>query len=569
MKKRLLLVLTALTLCVCLCGCVAVPALWLLDQTLQTENTEVPPSTEFLPTAHPEDPTQPELDDCFRKMPYARPDLDAYQELVENSCAIARESEDIDQVGDAIWAVYDSYDEFYTMLSLANIHYCADLTQSYWREENDFCNAHTSEVEAGLESLYQALAESPIRDILEDEDHFGAGYFDSYDGEGTWDETLVELMNQESELINQYYNLCSETADLTTYSLAWKIRFAEPAEELYLQLIALRQQIAQYMGYDSYTQFAYDAYFYRDYTPQQAQAYFDQIQEALVGLYYQVNEAGLWMPDSKYYSEEDTFAYVRSTAQAMGGKVAECFRELDELQLYDIGIRKNKYDSSFEIYLTSYGVPYIFTCPQGNVYDPLSFAHEFGHFCNDYVCSGSYAGTDVSEIFSQGMEYLSLCYGEGDEAVESMKLIDCLNVYVEQAAYASFEQQVYDLKGDDLTVENIEALYEEVCRDFGFDSWGFDKLDFVTMPHYFTDPMYIVSYVVSNDAAFQLYQMELAEAGSGLARYTDNLDSEESYFLTFLETAGLESPFDSGRIESVRDVLTAQMEDLGISASAA
>ena len=35
--------------------------------------------------------------------------------------------------------------------------------------------------------------------------------------------------------------------------------------------------------------------------------------------------------------------------------------------------------------------------------------------------------------------------------------------------------------------------------------------DFVVIGHFYTDPMYIISYVVSNDAAFQLYQMELEE----------------------------------------------------------
>ena len=68
----------------------------------------------------------------------------------------------------------------------------------------------------------------------------------------------------------------------------------------------------------------------------------------------------------------------------------------------------------------------------------------------------------------------------------------------------------------------------------------------------FTQPFYILSYVVSNDAAMQIYQMEQEEAGSGLALYTDMLYLWESTSpLTFLEEQGLGSPFASGRVEAL------------------
>ena len=67
--------------------------------------------------------------------------------------------------------------------------------------------------------------------------------------------------------------------------------------------------------------------------------------------------------------------------------------------------------------------------------------------------------------------------------------------------------------------------------------------------------MYIISYVVSNDAAFQLYQRELAESGSGLAAYKECLHAEDTLFLAFLERMGLEDPFDDHRLDTVRQTL--------------
>ena len=73
--------------------------------------------------------------------------------------------------------------------------------------------------------------------------------------------------------------------------------------------------------------------------------------------------------------------------------------------------------------------------------------------------------------------------------------------------------------------------------------------------HFFTSPMYIISYVVSNDAALQLYQMEQAEKGKGLSCYVNNLTTTEAYFLAFLDSAGLRNPFEQGRLEEVRKTL--------------
>ena len=141
------------------------------------------------------------------------------------------------------------------------------------------------------------------------------------------------------------------------------------------------------------------------------------------------------------------------------------------------------------------------------------------------------------------------------ESYAAMKMADGLRIYVEQAAYALFEHLVYDLEGEALTVENVYALYKEIGTRFGFDVWGWDCRDFVVIGHFFTDPMYIVSYVMSNDAALQLYQMEQKEAGAGVALYKEELDTEQTYFLSFIQEAGLENPFAAGRVKEIKATL--------------
>ena len=107
----------------------------------------------------------------------------------------------------------------------------------------------------------------------------------------------------------------------------------------------------------------------------------------------------VWDAAYAYASRSQTLNHVRAAAEGLGGAVLEAFRAMEAGELYDIDYGVNKYDTSFEVWLESYGVPFVFVCPYNEVYDRLVFAHEFGHFCNDFASSGSGAGTDVLEIF--------------------------------------------------------------------------------------------------------------------------------------------------------------------------
>lgn len=496
----------------------------------------------------------------YKDMEYTRPNMLKLEQALDDACAAAAEETDARKVMDAVYAFYDLYDRFYTDYYLADIRYSTDLTDIYWEQEYQFCLENAAVADAALDELYHALAECSVRQALEAEEYFGPGFFDAYEGESIWDETFSALMEQEAQLQNAYYELSSQATETEYYSEEYFDTYGTQMAELFVELIALRQQIAACAGYGSYPEFAYDMYHYRDFTPAQAESYLLEIGQVLAEPYRKINESDVWSAMAEHCSETQTFRYVKTAAQNMGGDIADAFALLEEAGLYNIAYSENKYNSSYEVYLWSYYEPFVFMSPYLDPSDQLTFAHEFGHFVNDYVSWGSYAGTDVAEVHSQAMEYLSLCYGEPTEALEDYKLADTLCTYVEQAAYALFEQRVYGLTGEELTVENVQKLYEQTGLEFGLDSWGWDSRDYVAISHFYTNPMYIVSYVVSCDVAFQIYQLEKAEAGAGLGVYEECVYSMDSYLVTFAETYGLESPFAEGRLERVKQTLEAGLE---------
>ena len=131
----------------------------------------------------------------FSQMTYTRPDMEAFQALAEESCRLGQTSEDVDQILEQTTQLYEAYDRFYTMLSLADIYYCKDLSNAEAQAEYEFCTGQSGQVEQALEAYYQALAQGPAVEELEE--YFGEGFFDGYTGESQWDAAFLDLWNQE------------------------------------------------------------------------------------------------------------------------------------------------------------------------------------------------------------------------------------------------------------------------------------------------------------------------------------------------------------------------------------
>lgn len=489
----------------------------------------------------------------FSQMEYQRPDVEALKTSAKECAELSKTETNINRLVDKISEFSTLFSNFTTQYMLAYVHYCQDMSDSYWEREYNYCEEHTSGAEAARDQLMHALADCPLRDKLEAEEYFGEGWFEDYEGDSMWTDEFQALMEKESELEAKYYELSAESMERGGYDELFFIRYGKKMEKVFVDLVTVRQQIAREAGYSSYPEFAYDYYYDRDYTDHEAVAYCNEIRQELVPLYRDMLESGIFEEGLTGSTQRQTYDYVREMSQNMGGTVAEAFEHMEEGELYDISAGDNKYSGSFEVYFYDYQQPFVFLGPTGTIQDQLSFTHEFGHFCSDYVSEGNTPNIDIAEVFSQGLEYLSMHYADGDEELRQLLMYSSLSTYVEQAAYACFEQQVYGLSPEDLTVENIRKLFERTGNAFGFDSWGFDNRIYVAISHFFIQPLYVISYVVSNDAAMQLYQLEQERKGAGLEVYTNALSTEEEGFLSFVESVDLESPFAEGRIEEVRD----------------
>ena len=171
------------------------------------------------------------------------------------------------------------------------------------------------------------LAKSPCLEELESDQYFGAGYFDSYQGENNWDEKYTALMEKESALVSRYYALSAPSGEYESGSEEFYDACFEEMAQVLVELNLLRREMAEYWGYDSYSQFATDFYHYRDYTVAEARNYLDQIREELVDIFCRVNSSGIWEDGFHPCTETQTYTYVREMAEKMFGVLSDAEKE--------------------------------------------------------------------------------------------------------------------------------------------------------------------------------------------------------------------------------------------------
>ena len=487
----------------------------------------------------------------FENMTYTRPDPALLDEAL-GPCLESAKGKNLNKLVGNINTLNSICNTFQTSYFLAYIHYSIDMTDSYWEEEYNFCSQITPRVQAAVDELMYALAASPLRSKLEDEAYFGPGYFDGYDGESYWTEEFTALKDRETELLNEYYRLSALSAPMDVQSETFYTTVGAQMEQVYTDLVKVRLELSTEAGFNSYAEYAYQTTYDRDYTPQQANKLLGDIRQELTGLYAKLPLSDI-MSGVTGSTDTQTLGYVQTMAQAMGGVIQEAFSTMEKGNLYHISYGPNKIGASYTVYLPDYRAPFVFMNPTMTSYDRLTFAHEFGHFCSDYASGGAIASIDIGETFSQGMEYLSLCYANGGGEMVKLKLADSLCVYVEQAFIADFEDRVYRMQPEDVTVENIRSLYGQIAGGYGLGELV-DSRSYVNVTHLFSSPLYVISYVVSHDAAMQLYQMESQSKSLGLDCYHAMLTTRQTKFLAFLEEAGLKSPFAEGHIKSLSEL---------------
>lgn len=526
----------------------------------------------------------------FDDIEYLRPETGALRQKVTAAQQILESGGDMEQIEAALDECYDLYYSYDTMYTIAYIRSRQNITDTYYAEELAWCEDNYPRVQQLMEELLYAAAASDDAQELENE-YFWDGFTQDYadDSQSVYREDIVALMQQEAALLGEYRALnASPTIDTSEGELDFYDYIADKYDEeyvdalmkyyekyneefarIYIELVKVRSQMARELGYDSYEQMQYDYYFERDYTPEQAAGYVADIKEYMVPLYVEVLGSDPYSLISyDRVSEKQLMGVLEHAAKQVGGGIEEAFDFMADYGFYDVRLSSTKASMSFQSYLNDYEAPFLFLNPTGDIEDILSLSHEFGHYVDAYVNYNASETIDVSECFSQGMEYLLLGYFDGAvepetlENINCLKMLDTLELYVQQASFAEFERIVYSSDPETLSAEVLNRLSLELAKEYGYYDGvheDYYAMSWTDISHFFEMPFYVISYPVSNDVAMQIYELEQAERGAGLEKYLEILDREYAGLIDTVQAGGLQSPFEPGRIEQVVRDLSARL----------
>ena len=530
----------------------------------------------------------------FSEMEYSRPDMAEIERNINSALDALENGASYRKLLRLLERCYEDFSNFSTMTTIASIRADMDMRDEYYTAESEWCSEQFYSARQMLEELYCACAKSKHGKRLEEE-FFWEGFLEEYGEDcAVTDDACVALLQRESALVAQYYALMLDptirmdgdevklndyltyagsydyTRALTLFCEQYNGRFAE----IYTELVMLRKELALRLGYDTYEQMQFEYFFGRDYTPEQAERYVSDVKEYIVPLYIEIMSDNPYARADYYYiNSDETLDVLLAAVGQMGGAVGEACDFMLTHELFDIEQRDYKADRSYQTYITDYEAPFLFTNPLGDVSDILTAAHEFGHYTDAYVNYNRDESIDLAEVFSQSMEFLVLDRLDevmGEEQTENLlliKLLDTLELYVQQASFYEFEKAVYEADEDEIDAEFLSELSLRLAEEYGYCA-GMNKnyyaYSWLTVVHFFEQPFYVISYPVSNSVAMQIYELEREESGRGLDKFMELLSLDTEYIIDAAESAGLESPFDEGAVSRTADALVRFAEGCGV-----
>ena len=520
----------------------------------------------------------------FDEIEYVRPDMDSMYVTVAELEAALKGWFNYEQIYSLIDSFTRQCTNFNTMYDLSTIRACLDVTDEYYDAEYTWCMETDAEVQMLVDAAYSACANSVHAWWLE-RYVFWEGFREEYriaeDREtNAVYEDYFRLVQRETELLAQYRDIVNELTieidgqlwDYDEYLLidydracaAYYEKYNPILAELYIDLMETRREIAGLMGYDSYADYIYAYGFGRDYSPEQAGEFMAHVKTYIASLGRDASESGLaelLMYDP--VDERELELYLETLVEGLGGSIEQAYDFMKEYRMYDFGMRPEKAEGSFQIYLSDYEAPYLFLSPYGYTDDVLTLCHEFGHYADSYIRKNAYESIDLAEVYSQAMQLIGAeqlrCLMTEEEYYNfrTMNLLDMLSSIQEQTAFAEFELRAFEM--EEPTAEKLNELCDRLLEEYGVELDYAQYGVWVDIPHLFENPFYVVSYSVSVPLALQIYELELEEPGRGARCFVELSESLIPGLMEAAQLAGMEDPLSESSVRCTADFIRSQL----------
>ena len=371
----------------------------------------------------------------------------------------------------------------------------------------------------------------------------------------------VNFRGEEKTLVQMARYL--EEPDRALREEAWtlvaqrRLTEVEKFDNIFDELLKLRQQIARNAGFDSYTDYSFRAKARFDYTPEDCIEFHRSIESEVMPVLKDLQEQrrqqlGLdklrpWdlsvdplnrPPLRPFEQVEILLQKTTDIFQAMDPDLGREFADMGNRKLLDLANRKGKAPGGYQSTLSEARLPFIFMNAVGVQRDVETLLHEAGHAFHAIATQDEdiyhyrSAPIEFCEVASMSMELLGNEYLEKFYAPDDQKrarrdhLEGILELFPWVATVDAFQHWLYANPGHDRTQRR--AAWQLLMDRFGgLTDWSGHEQARANLwhrqLHIFLHPFYYVEYAIAQLGALQVWANSKKDPKEALAQYKRGL----------------------------------------------
>ncbi len=371
--------------------------------------------------------------------------------------------------------------------------------------------------------------------------------------------------------------------------------------ELFNELIGLRQQIAANAGFDNYRDYKFRELGRFDYTVEDCFAFHAAVKEHIVPLQamllnHRKKRLGLetmrpWDGDAEPAGTQPlqpfhTGQELSDKAVAVFGRLRPyfkgCLETMQQMHRLDLESRKGKAPGGYNCPLAETGVPFIFMNAAGTMSDVITMMHEGGHAVHSFLSHHLPLSAfkeypmEIAELASMSMELFTMEHWDeffNDESelgrAKLEELERGITVLPWIATIDKFQHWIYTHKGH--TNEEREQAWLGILNEFstGITDWtGFEtyRANFWQKQlHLFEVPFYYIEYGIAQLGALAMWRQYREQPKQALDNYMAALSL--GYTKTLKElyaTAGIRFDLSPEYVAELAEFIVPIFKEMGV-----
>lgn len=336
--------------------------------------------------------------------------------------------------------------------------------------------------------------------------------------------------------------------------------------ELYIQLVGVRNQFAQSLGYGNYSDYLFAEVYHRETSTVQAEALCLEALDLFGPLLYRLQWLGYWDPDMDYdalqaraggLSAKELSDQLLPRLEEVSEELADLYRQMEADDLLVVGTERDPVSQTNTLPLPSYNTAAI-SLPASEA-DLSSMLFQFGYAAYLSLAQDSGQGYDLAEAACYGINALYLPVMErlvGAELASTARLEDLIVLcqgLMDGVRGSAFELQVY--REGNMTLEELNQLFSKLTIDGGFHTVFPGKTyGWYQHEHLFALPGFYYGRFVGAVSAMELLLLAQEDWTGAADRYLALISQPGTVsYESALRTAGLTDIRTSGTLRSLAD----------------